>query len=436
MSTAVRTNQKPARVSQLSLRKRIAFRLLLILFIIIFIELSSFIGFWIVEGHSFSWARAETPRDFIAQEDDLEQASTHTPPEILHPYVGYVANPASSKYISTFGYGQLIDPIQHRADDKVIIGMMGGSVAYRLADRAKQTLVEHLQDSPRFADKQIVLLNLAIGGYKQPQQLMTLNYILALGGEFDIVVNLDGFNEVALHNEGNATKNVFPIYPRSWYPKTSQLPDPALRQLVCEKAILESQRASLSKWFSGSYLRYSITCNLIWRLRDRSMRQENAGLADRIRDYRVRLTEPYVVTGPRIEFKDDQELYEHLVGIWKRCSMQMDSICRGAGIRYFHFLQPNQYVAGSKPMGEEERRIAYQEDHPYRPGAQSGYPLLIEQGKRLSEMGIRFTDLTQLFATEHDMAYSDACCHFTTLGRETIAERIAQEILNDTPEKN
>jgi hypothetical protein len=37
-----------------------------------------------------------------------------------------------------------------------------------------------------------------IGGYKQPQQLMALNWFMALGGEFDIVINLDGFNDVAL----------------------------------------------------------------------------------------------------------------------------------------------------------------------------------------------------------------------------------------------
>ena len=30
---------------------------------------------------------------------------------------------------------------------------------------------------------------------------MTLNYVLALGGEFDVVLNLDGFNEIALASE-------------------------------------------------------------------------------------------------------------------------------------------------------------------------------------------------------------------------------------------
>ena len=35
-------------------------------------------------------------------------------------------------------------------------------------------------------------------GYKQPQQLLVLSYFLSIGQTFDLVVNIDGFNEVAL----------------------------------------------------------------------------------------------------------------------------------------------------------------------------------------------------------------------------------------------
>ena len=35
-------------------------------------------------------------------------------------------------------------------------------------------------------------------GYKQPQQLLILSYFLSIGQSFDVVVNIDGFNEVAM----------------------------------------------------------------------------------------------------------------------------------------------------------------------------------------------------------------------------------------------
>ena len=35
-------------------------------------------------------------------------------------------------------------------------------------------------------------------GYKQPQQLLVPTYFLSIGQVFDLVVNIDGFNEVAL----------------------------------------------------------------------------------------------------------------------------------------------------------------------------------------------------------------------------------------------
>ena len=66
----------------------------------------------------------------------------------------------------------------------------------------------------------------------------------------------------------------------------------------------------------------------------------------------------------------------------------LDRLCRGRGVSYYHFLQPNQYLAGSKPILEDEKQIAIVEGHPYGQGVARGYPLLIRRrersGKRVS----------------------------------------------------
>src|SRR6185436_13391576 len=49
-----------------------------------------------------------------------------------------------------------------------------------------------------FSGKEIVPLCFSHEGYKQPQQLLVLAYFLSIGQPLDLVVNIDGFNEVAL----------------------------------------------------------------------------------------------------------------------------------------------------------------------------------------------------------------------------------------------
>ena len=67
--------------------------------------------------------------------------------------------------------------------------------------------------------------------------------------------------------------------------------------------------------------------------------------------------------------------------------MQMHKLSLANQIEYFHFLQPNQYVRGSKILTEDERKVAYSESHPYKKGVESGYPRLVEAGKRLKDRG-------------------------------------------------
>jgi hypothetical protein len=61
------------------------------------------------------------------------------------------------------------------------------------------------------------------------------------------------------------------------------------------------------------------------------------------------------------------------VGVWRSCSEQMHALCLLHDIRYFHFLQPNQYVEGSKELTAEERANGYAADSPYRPVVEVGY---------------------------------------------------------------
>ena len=107
----------------------------------------------------------------------------------------------------------------------------------------------------------------------------------------------------------------------------------------------------------------------------------------------------------------------------------MHKICSTNGIKYFHFLQPNQYVAGSKPMGENERHLAIQDNHIFAMPAKRGYPYLVEAGKDLARKGVNFYDLTQVFANDSEPVYVDECCHVNATGNSILGRAMGEAIV-------
>jgi hypothetical protein len=108
----------------------------------------------------------------------------------------------------------------------------------------------------------------------------------------------------------------------------------------------------------------------------------------------------------------------------------MDGTCRANGITYLHFLQPNQYVPDSKPMGpaEQETALFKGPDYGFKIAAQAGYPLLMVKGRNLKQGGIHFMDLTTVFKDIDEPLYEDTCCHVNKHGNDLIARKIAEQI--------
>ena len=189
----------PGRLKRLAFAAGLVFSLYLVTESLIFVTAAFF-------DHGLSWiARSQDRRDQV-------QVELEDRPGLLmqiHPYVGYVETPPKAlggdsngrlhAYdVTPYGYADTASPIQTRAPDRLIIAVTGGSVAWSFHMHGTARLKALLQNAPALADKEIVFVNLAVSGYKQPQQLMTLNYMLILGAQFDIVINIDGFNEAAL----------------------------------------------------------------------------------------------------------------------------------------------------------------------------------------------------------------------------------------------
>ena len=303
--------------------------------------------------------------------------------------------------------------------------------------RARRTLSRSLQEIEPFSGKQILIVNLALGGMKQPQQLMAVNFFMSLGAHFDLVINLDGFNEIVLPIIENKGENTTLYYPRMWKARIADLGDFELLRKAGRIAYLESARYQTARFFSLRPIKYSVTANVFWYLLDyglvRWIDQKRVTLTVETRDP-PKAGEPEPSTNdPWPSAVSDEAFYIYLAAYWKRSSLLLHNLARGSGFAYFHFLQPNQHVPGSKIFSEQERALA--QAHGYRPVARAGYPYLIEAGKELAREGVAYTDLTMLFAGNDEVLYMDGCCHLNQRGNELMALEIVRVIRETLAER-
>lgn len=207
--------------------------------------------------------------------------------------------------------------------------------------------------------------------------------------------------------------------------------DPHLLERAGRLLYLEGLRGSLAARVAVSPLRWSITANVLWELVDRGLEARIVTDREELNEApldREAATRTYEASGPARDYAGKSERYRDLAAYWKNSSVLLHKKALAYGFRYFLFLQPNQYVADSKPMGPEERAIALPPTYFYKEGATEGYPYLIAAGREMTALGLPFADLTMMFRDLSEPVYSDACCHFNTRGNELIAQEIARVI--------
>ena len=349
--------------------------------------------------------------------------------EAIHPYWGFSADPFKNDKdweVSEFGFlwSKGVNPILKKSSEKFIIGIFGGSFATQFY---RYSAFRRFQDCLKRQRKKVIVLNFAAGGYKQPQQLLILTSLLSLGAEFDLIVNIDGFNEVALPPAENIPNAVYPFYPRMWHARAKYTLNYEEIKQRGHIEFLKSQKMEWAKLFYTYRLYWSPTFSILWEYRDRFLSRKIEELQRNMLKSNV-TSRQYEMQGPEYHYSNDEQLFTDLAKNWSQSSLQMKNLCDTNGIAYYHFLQPNQYVEGSKPMSGQEKIVALSKTEPYKFGVIHGYPLLKNYGKWLVDKGVNWTDLTMLFVNHHEVLYDDNCCHLNKTGYDLIFDRICQTI--------
>jgi hypothetical protein len=379
------------------------------------------------------WSAVQTAKEGAAGPDVLNTGFDYVA-EVLHPYLGWVRRPSgagapeSGLPTNQFGFADFEVPLHLRSRDKVIIGILGGSVAEQFAAEGTGILRDEMQKSEACRGKEIVFVRLALSGYKQPQQLLAVNYLLALGAQFDILINIDGYNEIVLPAVENTPNHVFDAYPRSWHVRVSKAGDSETMALIGKIAFLKDQLKSSAKAAQTPPFCYSPTVNLAWRSYHENGKRSLYATFASVNELKIQGGN-YAASGPAQSFSDSAAACEHAAQLWRSSSLQLHRQSVANDIRYYHFLQPNQYVPGSKTMGGEEMMDAWNPVHPGKEPVEKGYPFLIREGGHLLEQGVAFIDLTMLFVDRPEQIYKDRCCHVNRHGNELLARKIAEVVM-------
>jgi len=347
---------------------------------------------------------------------------------VIHPFTGY-----------DFAGGLDLMNVEVRAlrtkrhAGKLEILIVGGSVAQMFCQYGTKPLTAVLQRDPRFADEEIRYLMFGRGGYKQPQQLHMFTYLLSMGFEPEVVLLIDGFNEVALANQNVEVYDAHPAYPSAAHwghlVRTGGPDAQALGVLFNAHEVRTRMRSVCERALAWPALLSSSVFGH-WTLTELDeLRQESVHAQKTYEQYVAKKAE-FVTNGPDWN-RDAREPLAESVAVWAESARLMHDICEAREIVFLHVLQPTLWDPGAKPITPEEKEVGAT-SKVWLEGVRRGYPLLRMVGAKMTEEGLPFVDGSRFFEDVEETIYVDAC-HVEHEGNRILAERIGAALLEHWP---
>jgi hypothetical protein len=406
--------------------------------LLVFLELGS-LGWYFVKHKQFFYTRAKQ-LDKSALGINLEGVRLNESiVERFHPFFGFIQKPSADFRpgfkVNNYGFISPYDyPFKKTKKNQFFIGVFGGSVAsdYAIFQVQNKILPKYLKQLPGLKDREFVILSFATGGYKQPQQLLILNYFLALGQELDMVVNIDGFNEVALSNLNNknqidlAMPSLQHILPLTNLANNS-LSIKAMKATVriqenkakINQALTTLQNCTLAACdaFTSVYIQ-----NLVNNYKTDVIKFEQARTKQQDGGSVI-----YINTNKSV--LQDSVAFEQMAQNWAKSSIFMHKVLSASNVPYFQVLQPNQYYQTKRVFGEAEKQIAFNQETPYAKAVEIGYPALFKKFPNLAKNHIDILNGVKVFDKTKDAVYVDSCCHYNKAGEVIFSNYVGSYIL-------
>ena len=362
----------------------------------------------------------------------------------LHPYFGYTYKPGFHPTLTALaansdGFVSLYDyPFKKKNENQYIVGIFGGSVAqyFAMYEFDHHSLANYLRKLPGLQNKEIIILNFALPGGKQPQQALILSYFLSLGQDLDLVINLDGFNDVyhAARNNKHLVDVPMPAssfeLPLLEIANNDLSPEEAnlVLSILQDKERLKSLLVDATQCkLASSYLLRALQIKHYTSVYE-SHRIEFSQAAQE--SSKQRKQDPVIRINRVDSPLEDEALYQKAAAIWVNSSIAMSNMLATRNVPYLHFIQPNQYYSTDRKFGEQERRIAFTQngESEYRDSISKGYPILLAKMAELKNSHVAVFSAVSIFDDIKDPVYFDDCCHYNGAGNEILAQFIGSQI--------
>lgn len=387
--------------------------------IIVYYSLAIFLLFFLLNFLSFSAIKIITDKylftkDYIQFKKRFRKSGTKS--TYPHPFFGHgVRDNLSLSYLLNDEPLLVNDSVNHIDSNKIKILILGGSVAKHLSNNSsgdelkyknirinnkdifKKTISEY------FETDKFEVYNAAIDGGKQPQQLFKLYYLDLIGLKFDIIINLDGFNELALPLSENYAINDHLIYPRNY----SRLVSTFNSDFDCLKDL--NYRVN----------RFSII-PLIEIYDLYKIRKCHFKLEGQNKNSGTRFSE--ITNYKKKSYSDSLKMSKN---IWIVSSNKINEFSNKNKILYIHVIQPNLYLENSKILSPSETKLL---NYPKYGDIISNHYKIFDTEYLNTDKKL---DLKYVFKKNSQELYRDYCCHLNNLGMHIISMEIIKNFSSD-----
>ena len=401
------------------------------------------LAFYYINQKQFFYTRTKAKEKVV---EDIERIGIRLDESIverLHPFFGYVlkqgafTNEKLKLKVNKHGFFSLYEyPFIKTNKKQFIIGVFGGSVANNFAvdEYKNQILSKKLQSYPEFADREIVVLNFGNGGYKQPQQLLILNYFLALGQELDLVLNIDGFNEVALSNLNNKAQIELGMPSVQHIQPLTNLASNVSPEVMSAIVQINDNKKQLKAGIDKLQTCQLALCHAVTSLRVKQLvnnyQQAIVKYDAEVKKSNADTANSGIVYVPKADsVLPDRAAFDKMASMWYESSIGMNQILSSRKIKYFHFIQPNQYYPTKRVFTAKEKEIAINKESPYIEGVKKGYPVLLSKVDDLQKARVNVFSAVNILDNTKETVYKDACCHYNSVGEEVLANYISSSII-------
>ena len=371
---------------------------------------------------------------------------------IQHPFIGFIprqgldlpCGPSLPTFMCVSGARTPINSLglyekefaKVPTSNTVRIGIVGGSVANLMVQTSRDLLTATLQKSASLDGHAVEILNLAIPGFKQPQQTNLIVYLLTQGYHFDAIVNIAGLNEVYLSRHYNMKFGAAYSYPFivHWYPsppkvlsdqysRTSEQLQETEDNLALSVALspTNSFLANLAfvRWIALSGIHY-FENNLLKLQKDTV--EHPIHMADKDHSYGAK-------TNDRCA---DPKCVEDRALLWLNGALMTDAILKIKGIRYFEILQPNHYTVPRSTLSVSDRNRLNDEFGWERSDMEAWTKIqnyIAEfSNARTHVKAIDLSDPHKTFNNAKEGVLVDACCHLNRVGYDALAIQVGSFI--------